>query len=117
MPILSDTIDKLIIAIVQSYDTDKVVEALSKAGHSSTKISTTGGFLREGNTTLLIGTEASYVDEILAILKQKTHSRTSYLNPMPSIIEPTMHLMLNPVEILVGGATVFIVDIDRFARY
>ena len=46
---------KMILAVVQNVDADTVIDALLDAGHRTTRLASTGGFLREGNTTLLVG--------------------------------------------------------------
>ena len=56
---------KLIYIIVSSDDDDRVMEQLNKNGFSGTKMATTGGFLRAGNTTFLVGTEAEKVDKVI----------------------------------------------------
>ena len=48
---------KLLIAVVQDEDSGKVISGLLSEGFSATKLATTGGFLRSGNTTLFIGVE------------------------------------------------------------
>ena len=56
---------KLIIAIVQDEDSSRLVSNLMNEGYSVTKLATTGGFLRAGNTTLLIGVVTSMISAIL----------------------------------------------------
>ena len=60
---------KLVIAIVQDVDAGPVIEQLITHGHRVTRVASTGGFLRRGNATLLIGTEEEYVDPIIGILR------------------------------------------------
>lgn len=60
---------KLVIAIVQDVDTGPVIEQLITHGHRVTRVASTGGFLRRGNATLLIGTEEEHVDPIIDILR------------------------------------------------
>ena len=61
---------KLVIAIVQDEDTPALTDALVSAGHRFTKVSTTGSFLRTGNTSLLIGVEDDQVQAVLGILRR-----------------------------------------------
>jgi uncharacterized protein YaaQ len=107
---------KLIISIVHSDDADQLLQALRERGFRSTKISTTGGFLREGNATILVGTEDTRVDEVLSVVRQNCHTRTEYVNPLPPVMEPGELYMPNPVEVQVGGATIFVLDVERFER-
>ncbi len=107
---------KLIVSIVHSDDADQLTTALRDAGFSSTKISTTGGFLREGNATILIGVEEEEVSNVLEIIQRNCHTRTQYVNPLPPVMEPGELYMPNPVEVQVGGAVVFVVDVERLVR-
>lgn len=61
---------KLIIAIIRDVDTDPVSRALMEADLRVTQIASTGGFLRRGNSTLLIGLEDEQVDTALNIIRQ-----------------------------------------------
>ncbi len=107
---------KLIMGIVHSDDADQLTLALREQGFRSTKISTTGGFLREGNATILIGTEEDRVEEALAIIRRNCHTRTEYVNPLPPVMEPGELYMPNPVEVQVGGATIFVLDVARYEK-
>ncbi|HOQ99660.1 MAG TPA: cyclic-di-AMP receptor [Anaerolineae bacterium] len=107
---------KLVIAIVHSDDADQLTLALREHGFRSTKVSTTGGFLREGNATILIGTEEDKVDEALAVIRHNCHTRTEYVNPLPPVMEPGELYMPNPVEVQVGGATIFVLEVARYEK-
>lgn len=107
---------KLIIAIVHERDKQRVSDALLQAGHQFTNIATTGGFLRDGNSTMLIGAPKEKVDEIIGTIKGCCSSREEYINqPPPDVLGATV-LMMNPIKINVGGAIVFVVDVERFER-
>jgi uncharacterized protein YaaQ len=80
-------------------------------------VSTTGGFLREGNSTILIGVEDEQMDAVLSIIRENCQSRKQFVNPLPPIMEPGELYMPAPVEIEVGGATVFVLDVERFERF
>jgi uncharacterized protein YaaQ len=108
---------KLIMGIVHSDDADTLVRALHQEGHRCTKISSTGGFLREGNATILIGTEAAHVDEILDIIRENCHARTQLVSPLPPVAEAGELYIPRPVEVQIGGATVFVVDVERSERF
>ena len=110
-------ISKLVVGIIHSDDAPGLVEALNRRGYSATVISTTGGFLREGNSTILIGTTESSLTEVLRILKTNAHARTQYVNPLPPVVEPGELYMPQPIEIEVGGAVVFVLNVERFERY
>ncbi len=80
-------------------------------------VSTTGGFLREGNSTVLIGVEDEIIQSVLDIIRANCHTRTQYVNPLPPIMEPGELYMPTPVEVQVGGATVFVLNVDRFEKF
>lgn len=104
---------KLIFAIVNKDDSGAVSSALTQAGFSVTKLATTGGFLKAGNTTFLVGTDDSRVDEIVSIIEQHSKKRTQMV-PTSAYGTPTYSSF--PVEVTVGGATVFVTDIERYEK-
>lgn len=107
---------KLIIAIVRDEDGAAVIKSLNKEGFSVTKLATTGGFLKSGNMTLLIGTEDESIDTAIDIIKQKCQKRSQVVvSPSPATTVPPMYSAF-PVEIDVGGATIFVLDIERFEK-
>jgi uncharacterized protein YaaQ len=107
---------KLIIAIVQDEDVDALTEALVSAGHRFTKVSTTGSFLRTGNSSLLIGVEDDVVDSVLEILKRTCRRRTQIAVPYSPALEPGLLYMPENFEVEVGGAIVFVANVSRFER-
>lgn len=107
---------KLIIAVVQGEDAQKTVIALTDKGISSTRISSTGGFLQQGNVTLLIGVDDAQVQEALQIIRENCQERSRYLTPVPPLAEPGEFFMAYPVEVQVGGATVWVVPVDSFEK-
>ncbi|MCX7840357.1 MAG: cyclic-di-AMP receptor [Anaerolineae bacterium] len=108
---------KLVFAIVHNDDASKLTAALREKGHHFTLISTTGGFLREGNSTILIGVEEEKLEDVLHIVKANCITRTRYVNPMPPVMEPGELYLAQPVEVQVGGATVFVMDVERFEKF
>jgi len=110
---------KLIIAVVQRQDAGDLIEALTADGHRVTRVSSEGGFLREGNVTLLIAAEDQSVDSILKIVREHCYTRTRYVSPLPPVAESGEFYPPTPVEVQVGGATVFVVragDVRRLTR-
>ena len=108
---------KLIVSIVHSDDADTLIRALQQEGHRCTKISTTGGFLREGNATILIGTEAERVDGILDVIRENCRARTQLVSPLPPVAEAGELYIPRPVEVQIGGATVFVLDVERSEKF
>ncbi len=107
---------KLVIAIVQDEDTPALTEALVAAGHRFTKVSTTGSFLRTGNTSLLIGVEDAVVPTIMAVLRRTCRRRTQVAVPYSPALEPGLLYMPENFEVEVGGAVVFVANVARFER-
>ncbi len=108
---------KLIYAIIRYDNEDEVVSALTKEKFSITKLSSTGGFLRKGNTTLMIGTDDCHVDEAIEIIKKECGKRQSITVNMPYISGATMmNCATMPMKVEVGGATIFVIDVDRYEK-
>jgi uncharacterized protein YaaQ len=61
---------KLILAVIRDVDDPSLTERLTERGFRFTRIASTGGFLRKGNVTLLIGLPQEKVDEAVAIFRQ-----------------------------------------------
>ena len=105
---------KLIFAIVNKDDSGSVSSALTRAGFSVTKLATTGGFLLAGNVTILVGVDEEKVQAVIDIIKEHSHSRKQMI---PTTTEMSYgYYPSMPVEVTVGGATIFVVDIERFER-
>ena len=105
---------KLIIAIVSNDDANKVQSELTKNGFSITKLATTGGFLMSGNTTLICGTQDEKVDKAISIIGEFSKKRTQMV-PSTASYGVGMHTSF-PVEVTVGGATIFVLDVERFEK-
>lgn len=103
---------KLVLAVINHDDANAVTRSLARSGFSSTKLATTGGFLMSGNVTIMVGVEKERVQEVIDIIREHSHSRKQMI---PATTEmgfgnyPGM-----PVEVTVGGATMFVVDVERF---
>ncbi|MBO8172652.1 MAG: cyclic-di-AMP receptor [Bacillaceae bacterium] len=108
---------KMVIAVVQDKDSSRLSQALVKEGFRATKLASTGGFLRAGNTTFLIGVEEERLDQLLEIIKSNCHSREQMVAPMPPAGTGVGPLIPQPIEVQVGGATVFIVPVEQFYQF
>ena len=105
---------KLILAIVSNDDSNDVSSALNKESFQVTKLATTGGFLSLGNTTLLIGCDNEQVDRVIEIISSESKRRTEVV---PSTAPYDVNRLVSfPVEVQVGGATIFVVDVDKFIK-
>ena len=78
--------------------------------------STTGGFLLVGNTTIFCGVDDDKVDEVLQVFRDSCPSRVQYVTPLPPVMEPGEVHIPTPVEKHVGGATIFVLSVDRFEK-
>ncbi len=108
---------KLVFAIVNNEDGNVVIKELNRAGFSVTKMSSTGGFLRAGNTTLLVGTEEEKVQEAMDIIAKYSMKRKQIVfTPEPFIGTIGSDYTSYPEEIETGGATIFVVDVGRFEK-
>lgn len=105
---------KLITAIVNKEDAKTVSNELIRAGFAVTKLATTGGFLLAGNLTILIGTEDDKVDECIDLIAKYSRQRSEMV---PSTASYGVGVTTTqPLEVTVGGATIFVTDVERFVK-
>jgi uncharacterized protein YaaQ len=107
---------KLVVAIVHNEDAGALVDALLDREYRATRLHSSGGFLKQSNATIIVGVEDGQVEDVLAIVRENCTSRTQVVNPMPPIMEPGEFFMPYPLEVEVGGATVFVLPVERFER-
>ncbi len=107
---------KLVVAIVHSEDAGALVDALLEKEHRATRLQSSGGFLKQSNATVMVGVDDDQVDAVLEVVRANCVSRTQVVNPMPPIMEPGEFFMPYPLEVEVGGATVFVLPVERFER-
>ena len=105
---------KLILAIVSNDDSSSVSSALTKANYSVTRLATTGGFLRAGNTTIIVGTDDDNVEHCIEIIGNESKRR---IEVVPSTASYDIGRYASfPVEVQVGGATIFVLDVEQFKK-
>lgn len=107
---------KLIIAIVQDEDASRLISNLMSEGFGVTKLATTGGFLRSGNTTLLVGVDDEKFDGAMKIIERVCKSRKQIATSPSPISGTTGVYVPYPVEVMVGGATIFVLSVDQFVK-
>ena len=105
---------KLILAIVSNDDSTSVTSALNKSSFQVTKLATTGGFLRAGNTTMIIGCEDDLVEQAIDIIGKESKRRTEVV-PSTASYDIGRYASF-PVEVQVGGATIFVLDVCQFFK-
>ena len=79
-----------------------------------TRVASSGGFLQQGNSTLLIGIEDEKVEQAVGLIRDNCRERSRFLTPLPPVVEPGEFFMPYPVEVQVGGATIFVLPVAGF---
>ncbi len=105
------------MCIVHNRDKGKITDDLVNNGFKFTIIGSTGGFLREGNTTILIGADESQLEALLEIVNRNSQAREQLVNVPPYESVGPSTFMPTPVKVPVGGAVVFILNVERFERF
>ena len=108
---------KMLFAFVQNDDVKPLTRALIKRDISVTRISSSGGFLSGGNSTLMIGVEDEQLQTALDTIKAQSHKRTA---AVPAPVFPTTQVgdgNILPINVTIGGATVFIIDVENLYKY
>lgn len=106
---------KLLIVIVQDVDANFLLDALMEKDYRITKLATTGGFLKRGNTTLLLGVEEEKLDDVMDIIEKNCKKRTTTTTIQNPALETGVFQTI-PMQINVGGAVVFMVDVEKYIR-
>lgn len=107
---------KLVVCIVHNRDRNRLSDELVKSGFKFTVIGSTGGFLREGNTTMLVGMEDSEVEAFKQIVQDNCCMREQVVNVAP-YEATTAAYMASPVKVPVGGAVMFVMEVGDFVRF
>ena len=104
---------KLVLAVVEDDDAIILMDALVENEFGATKLASTGGFLHRGNTTLLIGVDDDRVDELIALIRRVCVRKRRVLPQALAEVPPSISL---PIEVESGGATIFVLSVDRFQK-
>lgn len=107
----------LLLAIVQSEDVSILSRQLLEQGFRLTQINATGGFLRAGSAVLVLGIETGRLPAVLATIAATCQTRSQLINATPWLSSLPSVTMVTPVEVLVGGAVVFGLPVERFLRF
>lgn len=107
---------KLVMAIIHDEDAFQIIDVLSEDGFKVTKLASTGGFLRAGNTTLICGCEDHQVSELVGVIEKKCKSRKQITSINSAHLSTAENYVPYPVEVTVGGATIFVMDVAEFRR-
>ncbi len=106
---------KLVVAIVQDQDASSLIEDLTEKEFRVTKLASTGGFLKAGNTTLLSGVEDDKVNEVIKVIEDNCRTR-EITTSLLTVTMPGDTYIPYPLEVKVGGATVFVLDVEQYVR-
>jgi uncharacterized protein YaaQ len=106
----------LLVIVVQTEDVGRLSERLIEDGFRLTRFNATGGFLAAGSAVLLVGTEEGRLPAVTHVIEETCHTRTRLVNaaPWPGMAGSYVMGTVSPVEVLVGGAVVFGVPVERF---
>jgi uncharacterized protein YaaQ len=107
---------KLVISIISSADADELLLRLRSKGYRATVIDHHGGFLRQGNVTLLIGVQEALVADLLAIVGQVCQTRRTLVNPASPMSQAGAYFVARPVEQIEGGAICLVLNVERYER-
>ncbi len=111
---------KMIMAILQKNDELQTIDELNTAGYFVTKLATSGGFLKGKNTTIMTVVEDEKVPEVLEIIRANSGERKTITYANPALVSgqgslgaaPTV-----PINIQVGGSTVFVLNVEQMEKY
>lgn len=102
----------LLLAIVQREDASSLTKGLIEQGLRLTQFNSSGGLILSGSVALLLGIEEEQYYEVINTIRANCMPRMKFVNPLPTV-EPEL-VFMNPVEVVVGGAVVFGVPVERF---
>lgn len=108
---------KLLVCVVHNRDRNRLTDEMVKAGYKFTIIGSSGGFLREGNTTILVGVGDEKLEELKGLIQENCEQREQLVNVTPFDAGPGGGLLPSPVRVPVGGAVAFVLNVEEFATF
>lgn len=108
---------KLVISIIHDEDANKLMTALNEEKFQVTKLASTGGFLKFGNTTILVGVEKEKVDNVIQIIKEKCKTKKQMTVANQPYANTPEGYIPYPIEVTAGGATIFVIDVEQFYKF
>ena len=107
-------IDQLVVVTVLGAQADTLTKHLNREGFYVTRIDSSGGILDEVTTSMLIGLAKARLDHLLGILRECCHARRRYI---PVHVEaPLLEVQPAVIEAEVGGALIYVLDVERFEQ-
>ncbi|MFZ5944521.1 MAG: cyclic-di-AMP receptor [Bacillota bacterium] len=107
---------KLVITVLQDSDAPALLEKLVEHGFRATKLASTGGFLKKGNTTIFAGVENERVDEIINLVKEKCCMSQQVLTPVTTTGGPMESYLPHLIDVPSGGANIFVIDVEQYIK-
>jgi uncharacterized protein YaaQ len=107
---------KLCVIVVSDTDANRLMDQMVEAGFPATKIGSTGGFLRKGSVTIMSGVTQEKLDQLMELVGEVCHARKEFVPVQTLPFLGDGGFTSEPVEVRVGGAIVFVLDIERFER-
>jgi uncharacterized protein YaaQ len=107
---------KLVMAIIHDEDAYGAIDLLTESRFSVTKLASTGGFLRSGNTTLIVGVDDDRVDEVTALIEKTCKSRNQVTTANAAHLSMVEGFVPFPIEVTLGGATIFVLNVEEFKK-
>jgi uncharacterized protein YaaQ len=109
-------VNKLVMAIISDEDAFHIMDLLREKGFYVTKLATTGGFLRAGNSTLICGVNEERIPELVDLFETKCKSRKQITSVNATHISANENIAPYPVEVTVGGANIFVLNVEEFKQ-
>lgn len=106
---------KLVISIISNSDVEKVMNVIGENGYSATKISTTGQFLVDGHTAILIVCDENRVEKLFEVIKASVSKRFVKTPGVTSTIHGS--LLNQSVDVEEGGGIAFVVNVEDFKKF
>lgn len=107
-------VDRLMAAVIQEADLESVLTTMSKLGFSVARLSSTGGFLSRKNVTLLVGIQEGREEAAVKVLRNSCKRRVEFVSsPMRGSAFP----LPTPMQVTVGGATVFLFEVESYDEF
>ena len=108
--------DKLVMAIIHDEDAFHIMDELNNKGFQVTKLASTGGFLRAGNTTLICGVTEERIPVLIDVIEKKCKSRKQITSVNAMNVNANESFAPYPAEVTVGGATIFVMNVETFRK-
>lgn len=107
-------INRLITAVVQEQDVENAMSALTRQGISLTRLPSTGGFLGRRSATLLIGLNEGLEETAIRSLAKSCRRRVEYV---ATPLEGSPLPFPSPTPVTVGGATIFVLEVEHYEEF